>query len=204
MKYQGLVGQGTKSSAAALATRKATRVTWLQNVDFGGAVPSAFGLKIASAMMAIPIYKIREADVFNGTTKTTAGADAGEQAGAARAKEVRATSSKVDGEERDPFIAKIPTDISIDDCIVNKNKYLTIDEQRTSFYEHMRATARSDNKSGGWVFLSLTQMVGIDPALQLKVFQRTVEWSKVPQLRSVEETEFSCDEVFDFLLGREF
>ena len=56
------------------------------------------------------------------------------------------------------------------------------------------------DKEDGWSFLSKTN-VNIHDEMQLDIYERKVEWSKVNQLRSVVETEFSCMEVFGHLLA---
>ena len=40
---------------------------------------------------------------------------------------------------------------------------------------------------------------GVAPTDQVDVYERKVQWSAVPQLRSVVEAAFTCDEVFEFL-----
>ena len=58
--------------------------------------------------------------------------------------------------EGDPFIANFPRDLSLADCIVDKDKFKTIEDQRVHFQERMREMVRSDlnKEKNGWKFYS--------------------------------------------------
>ena len=109
---------------------------------------------------------------------------------------------KRDREEQDPFVANMPKDLAFEDCLVDKQAYGTMEDQRAFFSEQMRAMAREgQDEEDGWIFASKTALKGLPLEEQLDVYARKVDWSKAEQLRSVVETEFTCDKVFDHLLA---
>ena len=171
---QGLVGEAN--------ARGETRLTWLTNVSMGGSLPSSFSALLMVKMMALPIHIVKEAQAFIG-------------------RDTKSAFLPIMTESEDPFVANMPTDLTIDDCLVDKNKHPNLVAQRAYFQERMldMAQAGSDDEKG-WTFLSKTKMKGFSPEQQLDVYERAVPWSQVKQMRSVEETRFSCDQVFDFLL----
>ena len=104
-------------------------------------------------------------------------------------------------DQDDHFIANIPKDLTERDCLVAKFKGKTLDEQRAFFVVKMGVMARQGrDEEDGWKYKGKTNALGVEVEDQLDVYERTVEWSAVKQLRSVVETaDFSCDEMFDFL-----
>ena len=105
-----------------------------------------------------------------------------------------------DADETDVFLASVPKDLTLRDCLVETFKDKTIDEQRSFFIERMQKMAREGrDKEDGWKYKQKTNAMGVEFEDQIDVYEREVEWSSVKQLRSVVETEFTCDQVFDYL-----
>ena len=106
------------------------------------------------------------------------------------------------GAEKDTFVAKMPKDLTIRDCLVDSTRHATIEDQRTYFCKRMLKMAREGHdKEDGWTISSKTQMAGLPHGQQLDVYERRVPWSKAKQLRSVVQTTFTCDDVFGWLLA---
>merc|ERR1711903_148359 len=62
-----------------------------------------------------------------------------------------------DENDQDPFIAKIPKDWSLSDCIVDKSKFKTIEDQRAHFEKRMLEMARAGHdEEDGWKFYRKT------------------------------------------------
>ena len=67
------------------------------------------------------------------------------------------------GYEEDPFITNIPKEWSLSDCIVDKSKFTTMEDQRAHFQERMREMARADrDEEDGWKFYGKTSLSGSD------------------------------------------
>ncbi len=175
-RYQGFVG-------TPRACKDGTRLTWLLNVDTGLLLISTFSQAFFMNAMTYPLAKVRGAERKYGALKKSTVEEEGK------------------GGVDDPFIANMPKNLTIQHCLIDKEKYPTIDAQRAYFRERMLAMARhGHDEEDGWTFLSKTQMKGLLAERQLDVYEREVKWSNVKQLRSVVETsEVTCDEVFDFL-----
>ena len=98
-------------------------------------------------------------------------------------------------------IINMPKDLTLKDCLVKK-EFVTIEDQRQHFRYRMLDMARQGHdEEDGWAFFGKTDMKGLPVSDQLDVYAREVEWSEAKQYRSVVETGFSCDEVFDYLLA---
>ena len=149
------------------------RLCWLANMEFGGSLPSAFSLLLMSSLMALPIQIASDARAFTDPDPEPADNSPG------------------------------GSDLSIQDCLVDKTQLPTIMDQRAHFEKLMLGMARhGHDDEEGWTFLSRTRMEGVSPEQQIDVHEREVEWSGSKQYRSVVETTFSCDDVFDaFLLS---
>ena len=124
-------------------------------------------------------------------------------------KEEKATQNHVAQEEEaqlhastDPFVANIPQDLGLDDCLIEDFRGKTIAEQRRYFEAEMRMMAREghDNEDG-WMLLGKTTAKDVAPEDQIDVYQRSVKWSKVKQMRSVAEAKVNCDEFYDYLIS---
>ena len=103
--------------------------------------------------------------------------------------------------EFDKFVAQLPKDFTLSDCIIDKSLYATIEEQRTDIGERMRLMARQEHDDeDGWNFYAKTIQNGVSEGEQLDVFAREVEWSSTLQLRTRMETDFGVEEVFEFLV----
>ena len=170
---------------ASLSVEKNTRLTWLVNSDFGGSIPSVFAISILSGMMAYPVRVVETAKQLKlGVTESVA------------------TGDREKGNEADPFVANMPKNLTLENCLVDKGKYSTLEDQRAHFRERMLGMASEiENEANGWTLLGKTQMEGLSPEQQLDVYEKKVEWSEVNQLRSVVETDLSCDHIFDYLLN---
>ncbi len=60
-------------------------------------------------------------------------------------------------EEEDPFFANMPKDLSLSDCIVDKSKFKSIEDQRAHFQVRMREMARAGrDEEDGWKFYCKT------------------------------------------------
>ena len=69
--------------------------------------------------------------------------------------------------EEDPFVANIPEEWSLADCIVDKSKFKTIEEQRGDFQERMREMARADrDEEDGWKFYCKTKSAAMSDSKQ--------------------------------------
>ena len=150
-------------------------------------------------------------------------------------------SGDQENREEDPFIANIPKEEewSLSDCIVDRSKFKTIEDQRAHFRERMRKMALADRDvEDGWKFYCKTKSPALAESEQyvlredrgeakancphhhmkhcgnsryshtlfprivqnrLDIWQRDVPWSPVKQMRSVVQTTFSLDDVFDHL-----
>ena len=83
----------------------------------------------------------------------------------------------------DPFLSEIPKRLKLADCIVDVGggvkRFESMKEQNKYFCREMVAMARDGHdEEDGWRKLSRLEPEGID------VFDRRVEWSRVPQMRS--------------------
>ena len=98
----------------------------------------------------------------------------------------------------DPFFAGMPTDLTLDDCIINKSRDKTIEGQRVYFSEKMRRMARHGfDDEDGWEFYCKTSTHSVRDENQLDVYARKVVWSSAHQLRSAIETDLSIQTMFD-------
>ena len=71
------------------------------------------------------------------------------------------------------FIANSPNDWSLSDCIVDKSKFKTIEDQRAHFQERMREMARADrDEEDGWKFYCKTNAAGV-PYFEQYVIQKS-------------------------------
>ena len=78
-----------------------------------------------------------------------------------------------DESEQDPFIANIPKDWSLSDCIVDKSKFKTIEEQRVHFENRMLEMARAGHdEEDGWKFYCKTNSATVAE------LQQYVSWKK--------------------------
>ena len=75
----------------------------------------------------------------------------------------------------DPFVAGMPTDLSLGDCIVDKIAHKSLEAQRAFFEKNMRHMAREGHdKDDGWTFYGKTSAKGVAAANQLKIHSRQV------------------------------
>ena len=66
-----------------------------------------------------------------------------------------------DENDQDPFIANMPKEWSLSDCIVDKSKFKTMEEQRAHFQKRMLEMARADrDEEDGWKFYCKTSRAG--------------------------------------------
>ena len=187
IKFQGLVGLASRQ-------RKHTTLTWLANINFGGFVPPAFVQDALINAMYFPRTQVMAMDtVARGGAFPTA-ATSGNSASAVPAKR---------GKEHDSesMTMKMPRNLTIKHCLIKRFKGKTIEEQREFFHERMAEMAvwGKDEKMG-WKHKGKSRAMGVALEDQLDVYERTVPWSTVTQLRSAVETDFTCDQVFDHLL----
>merc|ERR1711965_255348 len=106
-----------------------------------------------------------------------------------------------DEKELDPFVAAMPKDLTLEDCIIDKAKHKTIEEQRSYYSKKMREMARSDrDEEDGWEVCGKTSSPVVESDGQLDIFQRTVEWSSTKQMRTSLETDLSVEEIFASLV----
>ena len=114
------------------------------------------------------------------------------------------TSHKDEGKafkQENPFLANMPTDLTLDDCIIDKIKHKTIEDQRAYFSEKMRRMARRGfDDDDGWKLCGRTIHPSLADENQLAIYGRQVAWSSTEQLRSTYSTELPAGEIFDSLL----
>ena len=101
------------------------------------------------------------------------------------------------------YIAKFPKDLTLEDCILNKAERSTLAEQRAHYAERLLQMSQDED----WKPYGKAKGVSVSTAHmaldeQLDVYERNVEWSPLPQLRSEYETDFEVDEIFAFWLGQ--
>ena len=102
---------------------------------------------------------------------------------------------------RDSFIEGMPADLTIEDCVIDKVKHKTIEEQRRHYEQHMLEMAREGrDREDGWESYGETTKDVVEAKRQLEIHQRSVKWSTVKQLRSCIETELSAEEIFASLM----
>ena len=102
--------------------------------------------------------------------------------------------------EMDSYMAKLPQDLTLSDCIIDKSAHATIEEQRAYFAEQMRTMAEGGrDEEEGWGYFSKTIEAGLPDDEQLDVYTRSVKWSSTSQLRTDVETEFQAGAVFAHL-----
>ena len=155
-----------------------SRLTWLSNWELGVTLPGPFVMSVFASTMTYPLRKVRGAEARHGVD--------------APSKETPAVVT---------LEKTMPEDLTIQDCIIDRAKHKTIEEQRVFFQKKMMGMAREGfDEEDGWAFMAKTHLSGLPLSKQLDVFSRTVPWSKQRQMRSVETTSFATDEVFDELL----
>ncbi len=187
-KFHGFVGMPRTKEVGG------TRLTFFFCIEWGFkfSLASALTSVVEAASMTYPLAKVLGAEKRCGLLQKDRDQDQLQDA---------KMNQHFDA-TKDSFVANMPKDLTIQDCLIDKEKFPTIDAQRTYFRERMLAMARhGHDEEDGWTFASKTQMKGLPAEQQLDVYEREVKWSKVKQLRSVVETEFTCDEVFDHLLA---
>ena len=189
IRFQGLLGTPRSSrvtldasTKGKLLSQSGTRLTFLANIDFGNIIVTSFVNSIYADVMKYPLRKVLNVEKRFEKAKNVG----------------RAEDQRSDGLGAYAVVA--PTDLTVANCLVDKTKYATLRAQRLFFQKRMLEMAREDGDNDGWSFVSQTTMLGLNDAEQLDVYARDVEWSKVKQYRTVTETRFTCEEVFDFLL----
>ena len=133
-------------------------------------------------------------------------------------REERRAGADVEG---DPFVKRMPTDLTLDDCIIDKSEHGTIEEQRSYYAKEMLSMARLSEGEGGWQFLCKTtatsrmyvffpvceryQELAAHDTLQflrpetIDVLSRNVSWSTQPQYRSASDTLVDLDSLFAYI-----
>ena len=94
----------------------------------------------------------------------------------------------------DPFLIGMPADLIMQDCIVDKAKHKTMQEQR-KYYQELMLEMQED-EGGGWELYGKTAAPEGANSKQLEIHQRSVKWSSAKQLRTVLKTELTTKEVF--------
>ena len=95
------------------------------------------------------------------------------------------------------FVATVPENFTIEDCIIDKDKHATMEEQRKHYSKLMRSMARSgDDEDDGWAEYGKTIQDGVPSEKQLDIYAKDVEWSHAPQLRTVVDTDLTVEEVW--------
>ena len=102
-------------------------------------------------------------------------------------------SSKSEQHHVDPFVATMPTNLSLEDCIIDKAEHKTIGEQRAFYAKKMQEMARvGHDEEDGWTLFGKTDS-HLEP---IEIHQRTVDWSPTKQYRSVAETAVDVEFLF--------
>ena len=103
--------------------------------------------------------------------------------------------------KEDPFLVGAPRKLTLDDCLVDRIKHKTIEEQRAFFSKKMREMARQGfDDEDGWKLFDKTRSATVTDEYQLDVYCRKVEWSPSNQLRSALVADLNVDVIFDSLL----
>ena len=101
----------------------------------------------------------------------------------------------------DGFMANMPTDLQLVDCILDKAKHNTIDEQRYFYEKRMTEMAREGkDDEDGWEFYRKTFAEGVCDEDQLDIYSRKVPWSKTRQLRTRNESDNAVAEIYASLI----
>ena len=111
----------------------------------------------------------------------------------------RETTNKSDVDEQagDPYVAALRVQcqgLALGDCIIDKSRHKSIEEQRIYFATSMREMA-SDGSQGhnnGWERFGQTS-ADAESGTKIDIYSRTVEWSPSKQLRSAAETELGVE-----------
>ena len=98
----------------------------------------------------------------------------------------------------DSFYANFPQDLTLEDCIVDKAKHKTIEEQRSAFQTKMREAARPAYQ--GFNYYRMSNFKGVPAQEQVEIYERIVDWSSSKQMRTDYDTDLSVEEVFRFLM----
>ena len=95
----------------------------------------------------------------------------------------------------DPFIAALPKDLCLEDCIIDKKAHKTVDEQRAFYGKKMRELAREKK---GWELYATTEKTSRFKQ-QLDVYRRPVPWSSANQLRSAVKTDLDLAFLYRYI-----
>ena len=95
-----------------------------------------------------------------------------------------------------------PQEFTISECIIDKAKYSTIEEQRDDISKQLLMMARTGHdEEDGWEHWAEAE-VPADPTMTgISVYEREVDWSPVEQLRSSLETKFTVEIIFEYLVA---
>ena len=123
----------------------------------------------------------------------------------------------------DLFHNNMPENLTAADCIVDKVKFKTLEEQREHFSQRMREmahlgvvkeaksnvgargkgivaisgpTSTQRNRKKMWTFLCKTNAKALAEGDQIDVYQRSVDWSPTKQLRSVIDTKLPIADIW--------
>ena len=152
------------------------------SLECGGLVPKNFTRAGRINSMYFPRLKVRTLE--DGTLVRRLSTSVGESAPA----------------RGDRFLASVPKDLTLQDCLVADFEEKTIFEQRRFFQKRMREMSRiGHDAEDGWVFKGKTQASNAARSQQLDVYERAVAWATVKQMRTIVETSLSCDRIFEHL-----
>ena len=181
VRYQGMVGMPLRVSRR----NERTGLTWLVNMDAGGIVPTKFATRFFLYTMIYPRAQLIQME---------RGWSASEPLSPSQDNEAQAAVDK----RRDAVNLIAPQNLTIEDCLIDSFRGKSIHQQRAFFQMKMTEMAKEGcDEELGWKYKGLTHARNVPPEKQIEVYERTVEWSAVKQMRAVVETDFSCEDVFD-------
>ena len=91
--------------------------------------------------------------------------------------------------------------LGLKDCIIDKTKHKTIEEQREFYAKSMREMAHGDDDANRWELYGKTSSRLVEAHKQGDIHQRDVSWSPTKQMRTAIDSELSVKEIFSSLVS---
>ena len=179
----------------SLKDKKARVMMWVLKVKYREATEKE-GIKplMATSAALMDLYRVTSIEVLQSSNATSArlwaedgidltnGKERENEEAKKNAELTDSASGGMGGEvgeeqdenDQDPFIANIPKDWSLSDCIVDKSKFKTIEDQRAHFEKSMLEMARAGHdEEDGWKSYRKTNLASVSE-LQQYVSKKTL------------------------------
>tara|TARA_A100001015_G_scaffold312050_2_gene416463 strand:- start:946 stop:2556 length:1611 start_codon:yes stop_codon:yes gene_type:complete len=161
---------------ASLKDKKGRQMMWVLKVNYREATVEerTKPLTVATSTALSGLYRVTRIEVLQSSNATSSRLWVEENSAANNEKGTAADSASggkggegAEEHDVDPFIANMPKEWSLSDCIVDKSKFKTMEEQRAHFQERMREMARADrDEEDGWKFYGKTHATGVPDSEQ--------------------------------------